>query len=118
VRILNGVVCLVLVFFALLQWNDPDGPLWAVIYLLAALWPGLAAWRPGSLAHTAWLRYAGWACVGLFLLGFAWLAPTIGADWIHVETAREAIGFALCAVATLAALWSAGRRPAHAAAIR
>jgi Transmembrane family 220, helix len=109
-RVVNGVLCAILILFGVLQYNDPDGLYWAGVYLLAALWPGLAAWRPEIFAARAPLRYAGWASAILFLLGAAWLAPTIGADWIHVETARESIGYALCALATILALWS-GSRP-------
>jgi Transmembrane family 220, helix len=114
-RYVSGMLCVILVAFAVLQYDDPDGPLWAAIYLLAAFWPGLAALRPAAFAIRPALRYGAWASVALFALGCAWLAPTIGADWIHVEEAREAIGFAICAAAVLVAIWSA-RRPAALAA--
>jgi hypothetical protein len=46
------------------------------------------------------------ACAVLFLVGFAWLAPTISRDWLHVEEAREALGYLICAVSTGLALWT------------
>jgi hypothetical protein len=48
--------------------------------------------------------------IAWFLLGFASLAGTVGADWIHVEEAREAFGYLICAAATGFALLMARRR--------
>jgi apolipoprotein N-acyltransferase len=109
-RIVAGVYAAILVFFALLQYNDPDPLYWGAVYLLAALWPALAVWRPDQLRQPAWR----WAAIGsgvLFILGFLWLAPTIGRDWIHVEEAREAIGYLLCLLGVLLALWTVRQRP-------
>lgn len=55
------------------------------------------------------MRLGAVVSAGLFLLGFAWLAPTIGRDCIHVEEAREALGYLISAVSTTVALWT-GRR--------
>ena len=37
---------LLMVAFAAVQYNDPDGPLWAAIYLVPAVWALLAAFKP------------------------------------------------------------------------
>ena len=108
-RWICGVLALCLILFAYLQIEDPDPHVWIPLYLLGAVWPAIAAVAPGRYAARPPLRIAAWLSVALFLGGFLWLAPHIGRDWIHVEEAREAIGFLLCALATLLALWTAGR---------
>jgi hypothetical protein len=106
-RIVNILLAIVLVFFAALQYNDPDVLYWAVVYMLAAAWCLVAIARPRLLAENGALRTGALVSVGLFLVGFFWLAPTIGANWIHVEEARESFGYMICAVATAVALMSA-----------
>lgn len=108
-RLLSGILALVLVFFAYLQLDDPDPHVWMPIYLVGALWPAIAALAPDRYAVRRPVRIGAWLSLAGFLAGFLWLAPTIGRDWIHVEEARESIGFLLCAVATLVALWTAAR---------
>ena len=90
-RWLNAALAAILLFFAALQYNDPDPLVWGPIYGLAAVWSLLAAWRPALLGGFL-VRLGATVSAVLFLLGFAWLAPTIGRDWIHVEEAREAFG--------------------------
>ena len=109
-RALHAVFGIVMLGFAAVQYNDPDGIFWALVYLLAAAWSGLAAWRPAWLGGRRWL-VGGMVVSGLlFLVGFATLAPTIGADWIHVEEARESLGYLIAAGTTLlAALGIRGR---------
>lgn len=114
-RIANIVISIVLILFAAVQVNDPDALVWGVIYLVGALWPGLAAWRPDEFGRSPILRIAAWGSLLAFLVGFAWLAPSIDRNWIHVEEARESLGYAICAAATALALWSVARRPGTAA---
>lgn len=108
-RWLCGVLAVGLIFFAYLQIDDPDPHIWMPIYLLGALWPAIAAIAPDRFAVRQPVRFGAWLSLAFFAAGFLWLAPTIGRDWIHVEEARESIGFLLCAIATLAALWTAAR---------
>jgi hypothetical protein len=112
-RWLHIVLGAVLIIFATLQYNDPDPYLWGPIYGFAALWALLAAWRPALLGGRTAVRLGAITCAILFLIGFAWLAPTIGRDWIQVEEAREALGYLICAVSTGLALWT-GLRQGHA----
>lgn len=108
-RILSGLAALVLVFLAYLQIDDPDPHIWIPIYLLGALWPAIAALAPGTFAERPPVRIGARLSAVAFLAGFLWLAPTIGRNWIHVEEARESIGFLICAVATLVGIWTAAR---------
>ena len=109
-RWLHIVLSAVLIIFAALQYNDPDPYFWGPIYGLAALWALLAAWRPALLGGRTAVRLGAVACAVLFLVGFAWLAPTISRYWLHVEEAREALGYLICAVSTGLALWTGLRR--------
>ena len=108
-RILSGLLALVLVLFAYLQIDDPDPHIWLPIYLLGALWPAIAALGPGRYAARPPVRIGAWLSAAFFLTGFLWFAPFIGRDWIHVEEARESIGYLICAVATLVGIWTAAR---------
>ena len=104
-RAANALLSALLLFFAALQHNDPDPLYWGGVYLLAAAFPLLALPRGAlPLSRLPPLRLAAWLGTGLFLLGFASLAHAIGADWIHVEEAREALGYLACAGATAFAL--------------
>jgi hypothetical protein len=114
----------VLASFAALQLNDPDALYWSGVYLLAAAFPLLAALPrrdgapPPPLTRFPALRWGGWAAAGLFLLGFASLAGSIGKDWVHVEEAREALGYLICAGAVGFALLATRRRPSGRAVTR
>jgi hypothetical protein len=103
-------MCGVLLFFAALQYNDPDGLYWSLVYLLAATWSLLAAFAPQLLLSSLLLRIAAPLSIVLFLLGFVILARQLGPGWIHDEEARESLGYLICAVTTALAVWDARRR--------
>jgi len=103
-RVLHGVLCFALLVFAATQYNDPDWYYWGPVYLIAAFWSYLAARAPERLVSWPQARYGAPVSILLFLLGFAWLAPTIDSNWIHVEEAREALGYLICAVASTIAV--------------
>lgn len=111
-RVLHAVLCFILLLFAAAQYNDPDWYYWGPVYLVAAYWSYLGARAPERLVSWPLARYGAPISVGLFLIGFAWLAPTIDANWIHVEEAREALGYLICAATTAMAVWDARRRTA------
>ncbi len=118
-RTANMILAAVLIFFAVLQYNDPDPVFWGAVYLLGAVFPLLAALRSRPLTRIPALRWAGWISLVLFLIGFLFLAGTISANWIHVEEARESLGYLICAGATGFALFSSRPRGAvRAASIR
>lgn len=106
-RVVSGLLALILIFFAYLQIDDPDPYIWIPIYLLGALWPAIAAFGPGRFADRPPVRIGAWASAAFFIAGFLWYAPAIGRDWIHVEEARESIGYLICAVATVVGIWTA-----------
>lgn len=105
-KITNGVICIVLLFFAFLQLNDPDAMVWFAIYMLAAILPGIAAAKPELLASSKPLRWLGLLAIAACVVGFVFNAGTINAEWIHVETAREAFGYVICAAAIGLALYA------------
>ena len=79
-RVVLAVLAVVMAVFAAVQYNDPDGPLWAIYYGVPAVWAALAAYRPritgtpvfrGLLALTA--------VVALGLTIYYW--PPIGGWW-------------------------------------
>jgi hypothetical protein len=49
-RVVFAVLCVLMILAALVQYNDPDGPIWMVIYGVAAIWTGIAAFRPERLS--------------------------------------------------------------------
>ncbi len=117
-RVLHAVLCFILLVFAAAQYNDPDWYYWGPIYLIAAYWSFLAARTPERLVSWPPARYGAPVSIVLFLIGFAWLAPTISSNWIHVEEAREAFGYLICAATTAIAIWDARRRIATGSLVR
>ena len=91
-RYVNGIFCVLLVLFALVQYNDPDFLLWFVIYGVAGAWCGIAAFRPALYRDQAAVRIGFWACFALAALGTVLYWPVVWAEWIHVEETREGVG--------------------------
>ena len=109
-RVVHVVLSAILVFFAALQYNDPDWYYWGLVYLLAAAWSFVAARTPERLGAWPLVRIGGLICVILFLAGFVSLASNIGPGWIHNEEAREALGYLICAGTTALAVFDAQRQ--------
>ncbi len=106
-RIVNGLLCVVLVLFAVAQYNDPDALLWGLIYGIAAAWCGLAAFRPRHLARPP-LRALWGVCTLAGLAGVAWYWPDAPNWWLRdvwweSETSREGMGMMVVAVALVLA---------------
>ena len=115
-RILNGLLCIILLLFAAAQYNDPDVLLWGAIYGLAGLWCGVAALRP-RLFRLGSMR-ALWAlCAVAGFAGMIWYWPDTPNWWVRevwweTESAREGMGMMLVFVALLfAGVHTALRRP-------
>ncbi|MEE9334299.1 MAG: transmembrane 220 family protein [Granulosicoccaceae bacterium] len=101
-RILCFVLAALMVLFVAVQYNDPDGPKWMVIYGIPAILALLAGLRP------EW--YRSFALLGLLLAGIvAAIAGTVyywpTSDnwwtkevWWEVETAREGMGMMITVV--------------------
>jgi hypothetical protein len=113
-RWLNGLLALVMVAFAAVQYNDPDWALWVVYYAVPMFWVLVAGFRHALLQRTQWLG-ALWACVAVWigLVYFYW--PTMPnfwrqAVWWEEETAREGMGLMIALGVLLVALFTAYRK--------
>lgn len=114
-RIVSGLFFVAMVLFTVVQFNDPDVLHWALIYSTAAVWCGLAAFRPeltlGILARRLLL-----VCLVLAAIGTFWYFPKTPAFWKTevwwvTETAREGMGMMIAFVA-IGVAWLAGRKHA------
>jgi ABC-type Na+ efflux pump permease subunit len=116
-RYLNLLLALVMFAFAAVQYNDPDGLLWAVYYLVPAALAGLAAFRVGVLRTPNGMRLL-WAgiAVWLGLMIFYW-PPMAGfwrkEVWMEEETAREGMGVMIAWATVLVAWLTARAKPAR-----
>lgn len=115
-RYVNMLLCLLMVGFVAVQYNDPDALLWIVIYLIPAVWAGLAAFRLTAVRSTSGTRLL-WAsaAAGIAAVIFYW--PGMPGFWrqevfMAEETAREGMGVMIAFVVLLVALFSARRAPA------
>jgi len=105
-RAVNGLFCLIFLLFALVQYNDPDSFFWFVIYGLAAVWCGLAAFLPEVLTTHGTLRASFLLCLIGALFGTVYYWPT-GMDWWTKEViwdnelVREGLGMAVVTVGLL-----------------
>ena len=119
-RWLYAVFLVMMLAFVAVQYNDPDGPLWMLLYGAVAVWCALALWRPGMLRGNPILRGLAIASMVVFVLGFFWEIRTYSPLFLSqdmmspgVETTREAFGLLIAALVTAYVLWADGRaRPA------
>jgi hypothetical protein len=120
--ILNSLVCLLMLMFALFQYNDPDPWLWATIYAVPALWAGLTAAVP-ALTRRKGARLLLGLCIALSLVGVGFYWPDVPGFWkptiwwhgdlamttSQAELAREAMGM-MIALAALVITYLSHRR--------
>lgn len=104
-RIVYGVLCALLLLFAAVQVNDPDGMLWLVIYGVPGLLAGYGAWKPPALRSGAG-RTGLLVLLVLAIAGTAYYWPTTPDFWRqdvwwNTETAREGMGMMIVTVALL-----------------
>jgi len=109
---------LLMIAFAAVQYNDPDGPLWAAIYFVPAAWALLAAFRPKVLRSSAGKPLL-WVSAVAGLAGVIYYWPTMPDFWRKdvwwvEETAREGMGMMIAFVVLIVVLFSAHRKPARA----
>ncbi|MEE9480284.1 MAG: transmembrane 220 family protein [Kiloniellales bacterium] len=108
---INAFLCVLLIAFAAVQYNDPDFYFWVPVYLLPAALAGLTVYRPQRLL-TPPFNAVLLACVVAGIVGTLWIWPTEEGFWHrevwwHSETAREGMGFMIVAVALLVVALSA-----------
>lgn len=99
-RVIAGLFCIILITFALVQYNDPDFLFWFIIYALAAIWCALAAIRPGALTHYGALRAFFALCLIGAVIGTVYYWPSNAAWWTKEviwdnELVREGLGMAI-----------------------
>ncbi len=113
-RLLNIILCLIMMLFIAVQFNDPDGPMWMAIYAIPAAWAAIAALRPQWLslriAHVLLLL-----CLFAAVSGMIYYWPTTPGwwrqeIWWEVETAREGMGMMIVAIVLLVVWFSRPRR--------
>lgn len=92
-----------MVLFMVVQYNDPDGLTWILIYAVPAIWSGLAFFRPALfdavLARRTWgvtLLAALAGMVYYWPKTPQWWASEV---WWETETAREGMGMMIVVVA-------------------
>lgn len=95
-RYVNMLLCLVMVGFAAVQYNDPDALLWIVIYLVPAAWAFAAAFRLAQVRSLAGERLL-WASLVVGAATTVFYRPTMPEFWRKEvwwveETAREGMG--------------------------
>lgn len=105
-RILNAVFACLLILFAVVQYNDPDGLFWAAVYGVGVLWCGVAALRSSLYATPAFIIYA--LSLAATAFGVFWFWPRTPDFWMQdvwweTETAREGMGIMVLLLAMLAA---------------
>ena len=107
-RIVSALLFILLVLFAVVQYNDPDGLLWAVIYGIPALFCALRAFKP-DLVKSLWGYRTLSGAVILYVFGIFWYWPQAPGFWRQevfwvTEEAREGMGM-MIAFAALLIVW-------------
>lgn len=107
-RSLNIILMLLMILFIAVQYNDPDGSLWMLIYAVPAVWTAIAAFRRpvlgNKIAHAVLLF-----CIAAAVAGLIYFWPTTPGwwrqeVWWETETAREGMGMMIVA-AVLTVVW-------------
>lgn len=114
-RILNTLLGVAMLGFTAVQYNDPDGLLWALYYLVPAVWAFIAAYRL-ELARSGLGQRLLWASLAIWLglVIFYWPAMPnfwLKEVWMQEETAREGMGLMIAWLAVLTACVTARRKP-------
>lgn len=117
-KIVNGILAVLFVLFAVVQLNDPDPWLWVTYYLLIAVLEGMAVAKKFSQP----LVYVGMAASVIFFFYYLdgvielftehpahELAYKMKADKPYIEHARESLG-ALIGLVALVFVWRQGRK--------
>lgn len=121
--VLNSLICLLMLMFALFQYNDPDPWLWATIYAVPAFWAGLSAAVP-TLARRKEARLLLGLCIAVALVGVGFYWPDVSGFWkptvwwhgdlamttSQAELAREGMGMMVTLVALVITYLSRPKR--------
>ena len=116
-QVLCGVLAMLLVAFAVVQYNDADGAFWAIGYSVGAFWCAMAAFARKRLSRKL-MRIslvATFAGVVLGVVAFwpdaeRWWAIDVWWPEVSGETSREGMGMMVLALATAVAAFVGWRR--------
>lgn len=113
-RYVHLLLCLLMLLFTAVQYNDPDGALWMAFYLMPAAWTAIAAGRPRWLERRP-VRVLLLASLAVMIICMIRLWPATPhwwaqAVWYETETAREGMGVMIAAGILLLVTLSTGRR--------
>ena len=103
-RYVNILLGVLMVLFAAVQYNDPDAPLWIVLYLVPAAWAFMAAFRlPSTTSNDGAVLL--WVSLAVYLFAAVFFWPQTPGFWRkevwwNDEAAREGMG-AMIALAVL-----------------
>lgn len=117
-RYVNLVLCVLMLVFIGVQYNDPDGLLWMAIYLIPAAWAAIAALHAPLLGSGA-PRFLLLASLAAAITGVIHYWPDTPGFWkqevwYETETAREGIGMMIVLIVLLVVWLSghmAGKKP-------
>lgn len=95
-RYLYILLGLLMLSFVAVQYNDPDGPVWMVIYGVPAIWAFLAAFNLPALRSRAGSALL-WLTIAAAVAGVAYYWPQVPSFWqkdvwYNDEAAREGMG--------------------------
>lgn len=101
-RVLCFVLASLMILFAAVQFNDPDGLKWMIIYGIPALLALMCCFRP-DMYHSAVLRGLLLVCILAAVVGMIYYWPKSDKWWTQeiwweVETAREGMGLMITVV--------------------
>ena len=104
---------LLMILFMGVQFNDPDGSLWTIIYATPAVWTAIAAfkrpWLSRKIPHILLLLTIAIAIAGLVYFWPdtpGWWRQDV---WWETETAREGMGMMII-TAVLVVVWFSRQR--------
>ncbi|MEQ1807450.1 MAG: transmembrane 220 family protein [Burkholderiaceae bacterium] len=108
-RILNIVLGVMMLGFTAVQYNDPDMPLWVLMYGIPVLWMYAVTFRLPGIRASRDLTALLWATVVFYAMAMVFLWPTMPnfwrkEVWIVEETAREGMGVMIAFGVMLVAL--------------
>ena len=112
-KLLNIAAMALMILFAVVQYNDPDGLLWVAIYMVPAVWAGLAAFKLDRVSHGRPFHLLV-ACFVAQCAVMVYYWPTTPGFWRQdvwwsTETAREGMGAMVAVIAIAVALASVWR---------
>ena len=112
-RILNATLCVMMILFIVVQFNDPDGAIWAIIYAIPAIWAGLATFKLKSISTNITFKALIVSVLAGFVMVVVYWPRTPGfwkqEVWWETETAREGMGIMIATLVLVVAAFTVWR---------